>query len=210
MHLAHEQSASETWVNELYCEFFFNFIFCNVRVARLNISISGSGNRVVSSFCRWIVGQSCLSVSSQPHQKKALQFYIIKEMWRSGRPWQNSEDSSSFFRNVWCRPSSHERLSLKFKLHNFITACLSICLPTCLLFFFTSLQLTLSLPSSKSTFSQPLKEKCICKVVRIGTLVIIFHSSKLWKTKFFILCDVIFLVRLQGKFEIDHSWEWKG
>ena len=25
------------------------------------------------------------------------------------------------------------------------------------------------------------------------------------KTKFFILCDVIFLVRLQEKFEIDHS-----
>ena len=27
--------------------------------------------------------------------------------------------------------------------------------------------------------------------------------------KFFILCDVIFLVRLQEKFEFDHSWEWK-
>ena len=26
------------------------------------------------------------------------------------------------------------------------------------------------------------------------------------KTKFFILCDVIFLVRLQEKFAIDHSW----
>ena len=33
-----------------------------------------------------------------------------------------------------------------------------------------------------------------------------FHLSKLWKAKFFILCDVIFLVRLQGKFDIDHSW----
>ena len=43
-------------------------------------------------------------------------------------------------------------------------------------------------------------------VVRIGS-VIIFHVSKLWKSKFSILCDVIFLVRLQGKFEIDHSWE---
>ena len=41
-------------------------------------------------------------------------------------------------------------------------------------------------------------------VVRIGS-IIIFHLSKLWKAKFFILCDVIFLVRLQGKFEIDHS-----
>ena len=25
-----------------------------------------------------------------------------------------------------------------------------------------------------------------------------------------LLCDVIFLVRLQGKFEIRHSWETKG
>ena len=40
-------------------------------------------------------------------------------------------------------------------------------------------------------------------VVRIGSRII-FHRSKLWKTKFFILCVVIFLVRLQGKFEIDH------
>ena len=31
----------------------------------------------------------------------------------------------------------------------------------------------------------------------------------LWKAKFFILCGVIFLVRLQGKFGIDHSWEQK-
>ena len=44
------------------------------------------------------------------------------------------------------------------------------------------------------------------EVVRIGS-IIIFHLSKLLKAKFFILCDVIFLVRLQGKFEIDHSWE---
>ena len=33
--------------------------------------------------------------------------------------------------------------------------------------------------------------------------IIIFHLSKLRKAKFFMLCDVIFLVRLQGKFEID-------
>ena len=38
-------------------------------------------------------------------------------------------------------------------------------------------------------------------------IIIIFHLSKLWKFKFFILCDVIFLVRLRVKFEIDHSWE---
>ena len=30
----------------------------------------------------------------------------------------------------------------------------------------------------------------------------IFHLSKLRNAKFFILCDVIFLVRLQGKFKI--------
>ena len=34
---------------------------------------------------------------------------------------------------------------------------------------------------------------------------IIFHLSKLWKAKFSLLCDVIFLVRLQGNFDIDHS-----
>ena len=52
------------------------------------------------------------------------------------------------------------------------------------------------------------KEKCRYEVVRIGS-IIIFRLSKLWKIKFFILCDVIFLVRLQEKFEIDHSWKWK-
>ena len=31
--------------------------------------------------------------------------------------------------------------------------------------------------------------------------------SNIWNTKFFTLCDVIFLV---GKFEVDHSWEWNG
>ena len=36
--------------------------------------------------------------------------------------------------------------------------------------------------------------------MRIGS-IIIFHLSTLWKAKFPILCDVIFLLRLQGKFE---------
>ena len=49
-----------------------------------------------------------------------------------------------------------------------------------------------------------LKWKCLSDVVRIGS-VIISHLGELWKAKFLILCDVIFLVRLQGKFEIDHS-----
>ena len=57
--------------------------------------------------------------------------------------------------------------------------------------------LTLSLPSSKNTFFQPLKEACMSDVVRIGS-IIIFHQSKLWKAKFFILCDDIFLVSVQG------------
>ena len=61
----------------------------------------------------------------------------------------------------------------------------------------------------KVAFSQPFKAKCISEVVRIGS-IIIFHLSRLWKDKFFILCDVIFLVRLQEKFDIDHFWEWKG
>ena len=51
-----------------------------------------------------------------------------------------------------------------------------------------------------------LKRKCISKVVRI-CIKIIFHLSKLCKAKFSLLCDVIFLVGLEGKFDIDHSQE---
>ena len=36
--------------------------------------------------------------------------------------------------------------------------------------------LTLSIPSSKSTFSQPFQEKCISEVVRTGTRII-FQSE---------------------------------
>ena len=40
--------------------------------------------------------------------------------------------------------------------------------------------------------------QCISEVVRISSIVI-FHLSKLWKAKFFIMCGVIFLlVELQG------------
>ena len=46
-------------------------------------------------------------------------------------------------------------------------------------------------------------------VARICSLIT-FHLSKLWKVKFSILCDVIFLVGLEGKFDFDHSQEWKG
>ena len=48
------------------------------------------------------------------------------------------------------------------------------------------------------------------EVVRIIGSIIIFHLSKLWKAKFFILWNAIFLVKLWEKFEFDHSWEWKG
>ena len=50
------------------------------------------------------------------------------------------------------------------------------------------------------------EERCVSEVVRIDS-IIICHLSRRWKE---ILCDVIFLVRLQGKFETDRSWEWKG
>ena len=70
-------------------------------------------------------------------------------------------------------------------------------------------KLTLSLLSSKGTFSQPFKEKCVSEVARICS-IIIFHLSKLLKVKFSLLCAVIFLVRLQEKFDSDHSQEWKG
>ena len=45
-----------------------------------------------------------------------------------------------------------------------------------------------------------------CTVIRIGNQLSSDHT-KPWKAKFFALCDVMFLVRLQEKFEIDHSWE---
>ena len=48
------------------------------------------------------------------------------------------------------------------------------------------------------------KRKCMSEVAGICR-IIVFHLSKLWKAKFFILCDVMFLVRLRGKFDNDHS-----
>ena len=44
------------------------------------------------------------------------------------------------------------------------------------------------------------------EVGRIGSMTI-FDLSKLWKAKFSILCDVIFVVRLEEKFDSDQSWE---
>ena len=39
-------------------------------------------------------------------------------------------------------------------------------------------------------------------VVRIGSMII-FHLNKLWIAKFSLLCDVMFLARPKGKFDID-------
>ena len=66
--------------------------------------------------------------------------------------------------------------------------------------------LTVSLPSLKKYLLPTFYiEQCIS-----DAMYIVFHLSKLWKAKFFILCDIILLVRLQEKFELEHSWEWKG
>ena len=49
----------------------------------------------------------------------------------------------------------------------------------------------------------------ISEVVRIGCGLddmIVFHLIKLWRAKFFVVCDVILLLRLQEKFDIDH-WD---
>ena len=75
------------------------------------------------------------------------------------------------------------------------------------LIIFLSSSLTLSLLSLKVYSPNLLKRKCISEVARIGS-IIIFHLSKLWKAKFSILFDVIFLLRLQGKFDIDQSKSW--
>ena len=42
--------------------------------------------------------------------------------------------------------------------------------------------LTLSLPGSRSTFSRPLKDRCISEVVRIESLIV-FHLSKAMNSK---------------------------
>ena len=67
-------------------------------------------------------------------------------------------------------------------------------------------KLTRPLQSSKSTFSQPFKEKHIGEVVRIGS-AIIFHLSKRWKAKFFILCDVISLQEAQETWSIRFMYQ---
>ena len=48
--------------------------------------------------------------------------------------------------------------------------------------------------------------KCISDVVRIGS-IIIYQLSSDEKPSSSYLCGAIFLVKLQGKFEIDNSWE---
>ena len=68
--------------------------------------------------------------------------------------------------------------------------------------FYQFLRLASDLAQVKKVYSPNLsKRKCINEVVRIGS-TIIFHLSKLWKAKFFIMWDVIFHVKLQGLFEL--------
>ena len=59
--------------------------------------------------------------------------------------------------------------------------------------------LTLWLPSSKSTFSQPFKEKCVSVVVRTGSIII-------WNAKFLILYEAIFLVRRRWNLKLITFW----
>ena len=56
--------------------------------------------------------------------------------------------------------------------------------------------------------SQPFMEKSMSDAMRIW-LYNCFSSDdyKLQKAKLFMLCDVLLLVRLLDKFELDHSWE---
>ena len=68
--------------------------------------------------------------------------------------------------------------------------------------------LTLSLPSSKSTFSQPFKYIYISYVVRISSIIIFNLSNLEWKAKFSILSGVIFLVRLQGNLKLIRPRAW--
>ena len=72
--------------------------------------------------------------------------------------------------------------------------------------------LTLSLPSSKSTFSQPSNDKCISEVVRIGNIITAMPE----KPSSSYQCDVIFLARAAGNLKlitlgserVQHKVDW--
>ena len=85
---------------------------------------------------------------------------------------------SSAARETWCRSSKNSCSRL-------ITTPLASQLPSARCDVDATL-LTLSLRSSKSTLYQTFRERCITDLVRICS-IIIFHLSKLWKAKFFIL-----------------------
>ena len=66
-------------------------------------------------------------------------------------------------------------------------------------------------PKFKKYILPTFQENCISEVVRIIVSISIFHLSKLWRANWFSYCVMLlFLVKLQEKFEIeiDHSWEW--
>ena len=51
----------------------------------------------------------------------------------------------------------------------------------------------------------------VSDVVRIDRRIAIFYLSKLWKSKFFILCGAYISAEAAGEiWNIDHTWEWKG
>ena len=66
----------------------------------------------------------------------------------------------------------------------------------------TNLAIPLSL-APKFKLSQPFMEKSMSDAMRIW---LYNRLMKLQKANLFMLCDVILLVRLQDKFELDHSW----
>ena len=61
-----------------------------------------------------------------------------------------------------------------------------------------------------STLSLPSLKMFILPMYEWGSENLLYNHlssiSELWKVKFFILCHVVFLVRLQGKFEVGHLW----
>ena len=72
-----------------------------------------------------------------------------------------------------------------------------------------SSRLNLKFTDVDYTFSQPLKEKCISEVVRIGSIsifrLVLAMKSHVLHT---VLCNMS--DEAAGEIKVDHSWEWKG
>ena len=139
-----------------------------------------------------------------------LDFYWVLWPWR----WMLSNGSDVKYVFVWCpfTVASVEWLcspgspvgSVTEKKEKKIISNHILVITNC-----TALFLTLPLTRSRDTFSQPFEEKlCISEVVRIGSIQSssICVSYEKPRSSYCVVC----LVRMQGKFEIDHSWAWKG